>query len=196
MFKFRDDPRVTRVGRLAAPAQRRRAAAARERAAGRHEHRRARGPSSSSSSSATTPEQRFRLEVKPGVTGPMQVYGRGELTFAERLAVELDYVENLSLGQRPADPGPDPRRRHPRHRRLLSGSPASSCAQPTVIVPSLAPPARRRRLLDSLASQTVEHETIVIDNASPGAEVSELGRGYELRERGLAWSATGLLARR
>ncbi len=43
------------------------------------------------------PEHRFRLEVKPGMTGPMQVYGRGDLTFAERLAVELDYVENLSL---------------------------------------------------------------------------------------------------
>jgi exopolysaccharide biosynthesis polyprenyl glycosylphosphotransferase len=43
------------------------------------------------------PEHRFRLAVKPGLTGPMQVYGRGELTFAERLAVELDYVENLSL---------------------------------------------------------------------------------------------------
>jgi exopolysaccharide biosynthesis polyprenyl glycosylphosphotransferase len=45
------------------------------------------------------PEHRFRLTVKPGLTGPMQVYGRGELTFAERLAVELDYVENLSLAQ-------------------------------------------------------------------------------------------------
>ena len=44
-------------------------------------------------------EHRFRLEVKPGLTGPMQVHGRGELTFAERLAVELDYVENLSLGR-------------------------------------------------------------------------------------------------
>jgi exopolysaccharide biosynthesis polyprenyl glycosylphosphotransferase len=43
------------------------------------------------------PEHRFRLTVKPGLTGPMQIYGRGELTFAERLAVELDYVENLSL---------------------------------------------------------------------------------------------------
>jgi exopolysaccharide biosynthesis polyprenyl glycosylphosphotransferase len=43
------------------------------------------------------PEHRFRLSVKPGLTGPMQIYGRGELTFAERLAVELDYVENLSL---------------------------------------------------------------------------------------------------
>jgi lipopolysaccharide/colanic/teichoic acid biosynthesis glycosyltransferase len=45
------------------------------------------------------PEHRFRLAVKPGLTGPMQVYGRGELTFTERLAVELDYVENLSLAQ-------------------------------------------------------------------------------------------------
>ena len=42
-------------------------------------------------------EHRFRLAVKPGLTGPMQVYGRGELTFDERLAVEREYVENLSL---------------------------------------------------------------------------------------------------
>ena len=45
------------------------------------------------------PEQRFRLEVKPGLTGPMQVFGRGELTFDERLAVERDYIENLSVGR-------------------------------------------------------------------------------------------------
>jgi exopolysaccharide biosynthesis polyprenyl glycosylphosphotransferase len=45
------------------------------------------------------PEHEFRLEVKPGITGPMQVYGRGELTFEERLAVEREYVENLSLAR-------------------------------------------------------------------------------------------------
>ena len=45
------------------------------------------------------PEHRFRLAVKPGVTGPMQVFGRGALNFPERLAVELDYVENLSLAR-------------------------------------------------------------------------------------------------
>jgi lipopolysaccharide/colanic/teichoic acid biosynthesis glycosyltransferase len=45
------------------------------------------------------PEHRFRLAVKPGVTGPMQVFGRGALSFSERLAVELDYVENLSLSR-------------------------------------------------------------------------------------------------
>ena len=45
------------------------------------------------------PEHEFRLQVKPGITGPMQVYGRGELTFEERLAVEREYVENLSLAR-------------------------------------------------------------------------------------------------
>jgi exopolysaccharide biosynthesis polyprenyl glycosylphosphotransferase len=45
------------------------------------------------------PEHRFRLQVKPGMTGPMQVYGRGDLDFGERLAVEFDYVENLSLAR-------------------------------------------------------------------------------------------------
>lgn len=40
-----------------------------------------------------------RLAVKPGLTGPMQVYGRGELTLEERLAVEREYVENLSVAR-------------------------------------------------------------------------------------------------
>src|SRR5262249_31342661 len=46
-----------------------------------------------------SPEHRFRLDVKPGLTGPMQVYGRGELTFEGRRAGEVDHVENLSLGR-------------------------------------------------------------------------------------------------
>ena len=45
------------------------------------------------------PEQRFRLDVKPGMTGPMQVFGRGALTFEERLAVEREYIENYSIGR-------------------------------------------------------------------------------------------------
>jgi exopolysaccharide biosynthesis polyprenyl glycosylphosphotransferase len=45
------------------------------------------------------PEHRVRLRVKPGLTGPMQVYGRGELSLEERIAVERDYIENLSLGR-------------------------------------------------------------------------------------------------
>jgi exopolysaccharide biosynthesis polyprenyl glycosylphosphotransferase len=46
-----------------------------------------------------TPEHEVRLRVKPGITGPWQVYGRSELTFDEVLSVEREYVENLSLGR-------------------------------------------------------------------------------------------------
>jgi lipopolysaccharide/colanic/teichoic acid biosynthesis glycosyltransferase len=98
MFKFRKDPRTTRVGRvlrrlsldelpqiwnllrgdmsLVGPR-----------------------PEQLELVERYSPEHRFRLDVKPGITGPMQVHGRGELTFEERLAVELDYVENLSIGR-------------------------------------------------------------------------------------------------
>jgi len=41
--------------------------------------------------------QRQRLMVKPGLTGPMQVSGRGGLDFDERLAVELNYLRNYTL---------------------------------------------------------------------------------------------------
>jgi len=41
--------------------------------------------------------ERFRVHVRPGMTGPMQVHGRGELTFEERLAVERAYVENYAF---------------------------------------------------------------------------------------------------
>ena len=43
--------------------------------------------------------QRARLGVKPGLTGPMQVYGRGDLSFEERLALERDYLDNLSIAE-------------------------------------------------------------------------------------------------
>jgi len=33
------------------------------------------------------------------MTGPMQTNGRGRLSFDERLAVERDYIENLSVGR-------------------------------------------------------------------------------------------------
>src|SRR5690606_10544958 len=41
--------------------------------------------------------QRQRLAVKPGLTGPMQVAGRGSLNFEERLALEQDYLVNMAL---------------------------------------------------------------------------------------------------
>ncbi|MCB0060892.1 MAG: sugar transferase [Caldilineaceae bacterium] len=41
--------------------------------------------------------QRQRLAVKPGLTGPMQVNGRGDLSFEDRLRLELNYIKNYSL---------------------------------------------------------------------------------------------------
>jgi lipopolysaccharide/colanic/teichoic acid biosynthesis glycosyltransferase/GT2 family glycosyltransferase len=40
---------------------------------------------------------RKRLVVKPGLTGPMQVNGRGDLPLDERVRLELDYIQNYSL---------------------------------------------------------------------------------------------------
>jgi len=98
VFKLRDDPRVTHVGRII---------------------RRFRldelpqlfnfirgdmslvGPRPEQADLVAMygPEHHIRLNVKPGVTGPMQVFGRGELSLEERIAVERDYIENLSVGR-------------------------------------------------------------------------------------------------
>lgn len=40
---------------------------------------------------------RRRLAVKPGITGPMQINGRGDLPLDKRVQLELDYIENYSL---------------------------------------------------------------------------------------------------
>jgi exopolysaccharide biosynthesis polyprenyl glycosylphosphotransferase len=98
MFKLRDDPRVTRLGRVL-------------RSLSLDELPQLlnvlRGdmslvgprPEQLDLVARYEPEHRFRLTVKPGLTGPMQVYGRGELDFEERLALERDYVENVSLAR-------------------------------------------------------------------------------------------------
>lgn len=44
-----------------------------------------------------TDDQRRRLAVKPGMTGPMQVNGRGDLPFEDRLQLELEYIDRYSL---------------------------------------------------------------------------------------------------
>jgi lipopolysaccharide/colanic/teichoic acid biosynthesis glycosyltransferase len=44
-----------------------------------------------------SPWQRQRLLVKPGLTGSMQISGRGNLSFDERIKLELAYIENYSL---------------------------------------------------------------------------------------------------
>jgi len=44
-------------------------------------------------------QQRQRLAMKPGLTGPMQVGGCGALDLEERLQLELDYIRNYSLAR-------------------------------------------------------------------------------------------------
>ena len=98
MFKLRDDPRVTRVGRrlrrwsLDELPQLWNVLAGDMSLVGPR-------PEQIELVERYAPEHRFRLSIKPGMTGPMQVYGRGELTFGERLALEADYIDNLSLGR-------------------------------------------------------------------------------------------------
>jgi len=41
---------------------------------------------------------RQRLAIKPGLTGPMQINGRGLLSLDERVRLELNYIENYSIG--------------------------------------------------------------------------------------------------
>jgi lipopolysaccharide/colanic/teichoic acid biosynthesis glycosyltransferase len=43
-----------------------------------------------------TPRQRRRLEVKPGITGWAQVHGRAALPWAERIELDVWYVEHKS----------------------------------------------------------------------------------------------------
>ncbi len=40
---------------------------------------------------------RRRLMVKPGMSGPMQINGRGDLPFHERIRYELNYIENYTI---------------------------------------------------------------------------------------------------
>jgi exopolysaccharide biosynthesis polyprenyl glycosylphosphotransferase len=96
MFKLRDDPRVTRVGRLLRRwsldemPQLVNVLTGEMTLVGPR-------PEQVELVERYLPEHRFRLSVRPGLTGPMQVFGRGSLTFEERLAVEREYIENLSL---------------------------------------------------------------------------------------------------
>ncbi len=95
-FKLANDPRVTRVGRILRRTSLDEAP---------QFYNVLRGdmslvgprPEEARVVSLYSDHQRRRLAVKPGITGPMQVSGRGSLSFSERLVLELDYIENFSL---------------------------------------------------------------------------------------------------
>ena len=95
-FKIADDPRVTRIGRFLRrtsidelPQLTNVLGGAMSLVGPR--------PEEESVVALYDERQRGRLAIKPGLTGPMQVYGRADLTFEERLAMERDYLDNLSL---------------------------------------------------------------------------------------------------
>ena len=44
-----------------------------------------------------TPRQRRRLEVKPGITGWAQIHGRADLSWAQRIELDVWYVEHKSV---------------------------------------------------------------------------------------------------
>jgi lipopolysaccharide/colanic/teichoic acid biosynthesis glycosyltransferase len=98
MFKLQDDPRVTRVGRILRRTSLDELPQLLNVLAGDMSLVGPR-PEQVELVEQYTPEQCIRLAVKPGLTGPMQVYGRGQLTFEERLSMEREYVENISVGR-------------------------------------------------------------------------------------------------
>lgn len=44
-----------------------------------------------------TTEEQIRFEVRPGITGLAQINGRNKVSWNERLALDVDYVKNMSL---------------------------------------------------------------------------------------------------
>lgn len=95
-FKIRDDPRVTRIGRVLRRASLDELPQLFNVLRGQMSLVGPR-PEEEAVVALYDERQRGRLAVKPGLTGPMQVYGRSDLTFEERLAMERDYLDNLSL---------------------------------------------------------------------------------------------------
>jgi lipopolysaccharide/colanic/teichoic acid biosynthesis glycosyltransferase len=98
VFKLRADPRVTRVGRLLRQASLDELPQLWNVLRGDMSLVGPR-PEEEQIVALYEPQHLIRLQVKPGLTGPMQINGRGELRLEERLAVEREYIENLSVGR-------------------------------------------------------------------------------------------------
>jgi exopolysaccharide biosynthesis polyprenyl glycosylphosphotransferase len=96
VFKIRDDPRVTRVGRVLRRTSLDEVPQFINVLVGQMSLVGPR-PEEEAVVALYDDRQRQRLSVKPGLTGPMQVAGRGSLSFEERLALERDYLDNMTI---------------------------------------------------------------------------------------------------
>ena len=96
LFKIKDDPRSTRVGRFIRKASLDELPQLINVLCGEMSMV---GPRPPLASEVTEYEswQRKRLEVKPGMTGLWQVSGRSDLTFDEMCLLDIYYIENWSL---------------------------------------------------------------------------------------------------
>ncbi len=96
VYKLRDDPRITRVGRwlrrtsLDETPQFYHVLMGQMSLVGPR-------PEDAQIVALYQDHHRRRLAVKPGMTGPMQVSGRGALSLAERLCLEIEYIDHYSL---------------------------------------------------------------------------------------------------
>jgi lipopolysaccharide/colanic/teichoic acid biosynthesis glycosyltransferase len=95
-FKIIDDPRVTRVGRFLRKTSLDELPQFLNLLRGEMTLV---GPRPTSFSASTYDLwHTHRLEVPPGITGLWQVVGRNATTFDERLRLDIQYIENMSLG--------------------------------------------------------------------------------------------------
>jgi exopolysaccharide biosynthesis polyprenyl glycosylphosphotransferase len=97
VFKIRHDPRVTRIGRLLRRWSLDELPQLLNVLAGEMSLVGPR-PLPLVESQALAGTHRRRLSFKPGMTGLWQVSGRSDLTFAEWMVLDLQYVDNWSLG--------------------------------------------------------------------------------------------------
>ena len=96
VFKMKDDPRVTRVGRFIRKTSLDELPQIFNVVKGDMSLVGPRPPLPSEVKQYTR-EQRRRLTIKPGITGPWQVSGRSDISFDEWVRLDTYYIQNWSL---------------------------------------------------------------------------------------------------
>jgi exopolysaccharide biosynthesis polyprenyl glycosylphosphotransferase len=96
LFKMRDDPRITRVGRVIRRTSLDELPQLWNVLRGEMSLVGPRPPLPSEVDNYS-PWQRRRLQVLPGITGPWQVSGRSDIGFDDMVRLDVDYIENWSL---------------------------------------------------------------------------------------------------